>query len=120
VFEEIPVKTAESLIAAMALALCITAHADSPAALDKKANDAHALVGKPVRTEKGERLGKVNDVIVDEAQGKSYAVISYGQNRFAAIPLDRVRSVMKNDTVVLDRSELEKARMSSAPAPAAR
>jgi sporulation protein YlmC with PRC-barrel domain len=104
-------KTAKPLLAALALSLCFSAAnaADSPSSFSKKASDARELVGKTVQTDSGEVLGKVNDVTVDETQGKSYAIISYGKQRFTAVPLDHVRSMVKKDSIVLDRAQLEGA-----------
>jgi sporulation protein YlmC with PRC-barrel domain len=73
------------------------------------ATDARKLVGKTVQTSTGEKLGKVSDVMVDESQGGEYLLISYGDNRFAAVPAARARSMMKKDVLVLDREQLEKA-----------
>jgi sporulation protein YlmC with PRC-barrel domain len=73
------------------------------------AADARKLVGKTVQTASGETLGKVSDVLVDEGQGGQYVLIAYGDKRFAAVPLERARSLMKKDVLVLDRDQLEKA-----------
>jgi sporulation protein YlmC with PRC-barrel domain len=73
------------------------------------ATDARKLVGKTVQTASGEKLGKVSDVLVDETQGGQYVLISYGNKRFAAVPLARARSMMQKDVLVLERDQLEKA-----------
>jgi sporulation protein YlmC with PRC-barrel domain len=82
-----------------------SADASKPAS----AADARKLVGKTVQTASGETLGKVSDVLVDEGQGGQYVLIAYGDKRFAAVPLERARSMMKKDVLVLDRDQLEKA-----------
>jgi sporulation protein YlmC with PRC-barrel domain len=71
--------------------------------------EARKLIGKTIQTPAGESLGKVSDVLLDEAQGRSYVIVAYGQRRFAAIPLDRARAMVRKDVLVLERDQLEKA-----------
>jgi sporulation protein YlmC with PRC-barrel domain len=69
----------------------------------------HELVGANVQTPSGENLGTIHDVVVDTAGGKNFAIIQYGDGKYTAVPVSKVESRMKANTLVLDRSELEQA-----------
>jgi sporulation protein YlmC with PRC-barrel domain len=101
--------TAKFLATVLLMGLSTVALAESPASSNKTATEARQLVGKSVQTPAGEKLGTVKDVMLDESQNSEYAIITYGEQRFAAVPLDRVRSMIQKDTVVLDRAQLEGA-----------
>jgi hypothetical protein len=74
---------------------------------------ATAILGMKVISS-GESLGEVKEVLRDEKGNASYAVISHGSvmgigGKRTAIPWVTVKSMMQDDKLVIDRSQLEEA-----------
>jgi hypothetical protein len=64
------------------------------------APEPRSIVGTIVQTPQGEKLGTVEEVLVDEAGGREFYVLKIGEDRFAAIPKAAV-SVMMRDKVLM-------------------
>jgi hypothetical protein len=77
--------------------------------LSLTAPEPGSLIGTPVQTPQGEKLGAVEDVLVDEARGREFVVLKIGEDRFAAIPKAAVSVMLRDKVLVLDRARLEGA-----------
>jgi hypothetical protein len=82
--------------ATLALAIGMWANAQDPGSTIEK-------------TPQGEKLGTVEEVLVDEAGGREFYVLKIGADRFAAIPKSAVSVMMRDKVLVLDRARLEGA-----------
>lgn len=72
------------------------------------------MVGMKVQMSSGESLGEVKEVLVDAKGDASYAIISHGGvmgvgAKRAAIPWANVQALVKDDKLIMDRSQLEQA-----------
>jgi len=73
-----------------------------------------AIVGMPVETAAGARLGTVKDVIVDGDGHARYAIVSYGGvmglgSRSVALPWESVGEMLQSDRLLVDERQLENA-----------
>jgi sporulation protein YlmC with PRC-barrel domain len=77
------------------------------------AAEAPKLVGLQVVSASGEQLGSVTDVMADSSGAPSYVVIapvpSSGGGASTAIPYSTATSMVRNDTLVMDRAKLDGA-----------
>jgi hypothetical protein len=77
------------------------------------AAEAPKLVGLQVVSASGEQLGSVTDVMADSAGAPSYVVIapvpSSGGGASTAIPYGTATSMIRNETLVMDRAKLDGA-----------
>jgi hypothetical protein len=73
------------------------------------APEPRSVLGTSVQTPQGEKLGTVEEVLVDEAGGREFYVLKIGADRFAAIPKSAVSVMMRDKVLVLDRARLEGA-----------
>jgi sporulation protein YlmC with PRC-barrel domain len=72
------------------------------------------MVGMKVEMSTGENLGEVKEVLFDTRGDASYVVISHGGmmgigSKRTAVPWATVKSVMREDKLIMDRSQLEQA-----------
>jgi sporulation protein YlmC with PRC-barrel domain len=111
--------------ATLALSITMWANAQDPGAAIEKdpakpprneesslsltAPPARSLVGTPVQTPQGEKLGTVEEVLVDEAGGREFVVLKIGEDKFAALPKAAVSVMLRDKVLVLDRARLEGA-----------
>lgn len=65
------------------------------------------VVGLQVQSPQGETLGSVIDVVLDSAHQPEYAVISTGNDTATAVPYATVKSMIRGNKVVVDRTRLE-------------
>jgi sporulation protein YlmC with PRC-barrel domain len=82
------------------------------AVLDKRR--ASTIIGKDVTGQDGATIGEVKDLILDEQGKVTHAVISHGGTaginaRQVAIPWDSVVGMVRNDSIVIDRKQLQSA-----------
>jgi hypothetical protein len=77
--------------------------------LSLTAPPARSLVGTPVQTPQGEKLGTVEEVLVDEAGGREFVMLQIGADKYAALPRSAVSVMMRNRVLILDRARLEGA-----------
>lgn len=74
----------------------------------EKFNKASSLVGMPVQNHRNERLGRIEDVVIDLETGRvSYAVLATDrdldrQQKLVAIPITSLRPARDHDTLMLD------------------
>jgi hypothetical protein len=68
-----------------------------------------SIVGTSVETPQGEKLGTIEEVLVDEAGGREFVVLKIGEDKFAAIPKSAVSVMMRDKVLVLERARLERA-----------
>jgi len=74
-----------------------------------------AIVGMPVESSGGAKLGRVQDVIVDGYGRPAFAILSYGGMvaglwaKHAAVPWETVAEMLDRDKLVVSQSVLENA-----------
>jgi hypothetical protein len=73
------------------------------------APEPRKLVGTPVQTASGEKLGAVEDVMKDEVHGREFVILKIGADKFVTMPLSAVNLMMRDKVLVLERSRLEGA-----------
>jgi hypothetical protein len=73
------------------------------------APEPRSMVGTSVETPQGEKLGTIEEVLVDEAGGREFVVLKIGEDKFAAIPKSAVSVMMRDRVLVLERARLEAA-----------
>jgi sporulation protein YlmC with PRC-barrel domain len=89
------------------------ADAPIPARLDAKWSSA--IVGMPVESFAGVKLGRVQDVIVDGYGRPTFAILSYGGRlaslgaKYTAVPWATVAEMLDRDKLVVNGPVLEKA-----------
>lgn len=94
--------------------------AQAPAAQGAPTRDARAskIIGREVRNASGEKLGEINDLIVDMGSGRlQYAVLSFGGvaglgDKLFAYPVNAFRTSATTDDLVLN---VDKDRLRNAP-----
>jgi sporulation protein YlmC with PRC-barrel domain len=94
--------------------------ATAPAAQSTLARDARAskIIGREVRNAAGDKLGEINDLIVDMGSGRlQYAVLSFGGiaglgDKLFAYPVNAFRTSTTSDDLVLN---VDKDRLRNAP-----
>lgn len=75
---------------------------------------ASKIIGQGIETAKGEMLGEVTDVVLDRTGKVTHALVSYQDSagarpRIAAVPWDALSSMMRGDSIVMERSRLQGA-----------
>jgi sporulation protein YlmC with PRC-barrel domain len=91
------------------------ARANSPTPARFDAKWSSALVGMPVESVAGEKLGRVQDVIVDGYGRPTFAILSYGGRmaglgaKYTAVPWETVAELLDRDRLVVNQPVLEKA-----------
>jgi sporulation protein YlmC with PRC-barrel domain len=75
---------------------------------------ASKIIGKGIESSKGEMLGEVKDVVLDRSGKVTHALVSYqgsagARLRVAAVPWDALSSMMRGDSIVMERSRLQGA-----------
>jgi hypothetical protein len=73
------------------------------------APEPRKLLGTPVQTASGEKLGVIEEVMKDEAAGREFVILRIGADQYTAMPLSAVNFLMRDNVLVLDRSRLEGA-----------
>lgn len=74
-----------------------------------------AIVGMPVESSGGVKLGRVQEVIVDGYGRPAFAILSYGAMvaglgaKYAAVPWETVAEMLDRDKLVVNQLALEKA-----------
>jgi hypothetical protein len=74
-----------------------------------------AIVGMPVESSSGAKLGRVQEVIVDGYGRPAFAILSYGGivaglgAKYAAVPWETVAEMLDRDRLVMSQSVLERA-----------
>jgi sporulation protein YlmC with PRC-barrel domain len=106
-------KTLQWLSIVAALSLASLSYADQGETGTRDVS-GQTLVGAQVQTSEGEALGEVTAVIADERGYARYAVISHGGImgfgvKRSAVPWAAVQSVLRNDTLIMQRAHIEKA-----------
>ena len=87
----------------------------SVAGAPMKANKATGLIGMPVKNQNDEKLGEIEDLVVDLQSGKvSYAVLDAGgvlKDKLFAVPLSAFTSSADHSYLILhaDKSKMETA-----------
>jgi sporulation protein YlmC with PRC-barrel domain len=107
-------KTLQWLSIVAALSLASAPYTDARDSSGTRDVSGQTLIGTKVQTLNGEALGEVTAVIADERGYARYAVISYGGIigfgiKRTAVPWATVQSVLQNDKLTMDRSQIEKA-----------
>lgn len=110
------------ICAAAAIAIVNAAYAQAPvennpadpprneeSSVSLTAPEPKKLIGTPVQTESGEKLGAVEDVLTDEAGGREFVILKIGADRYTAMPISAVNLMMRDKVLVLDRKQLESA-----------
>lgn len=74
---------------------------------------ASRLIGTEVVSPAGEMLGKVKDVVLDRSGRATHALVAYtasgNRQRLTAVPWTMVMATLRGDTIVIERSRLERA-----------
>ena len=73
-----------------------------------------AIIGLPVESSAGEKLGRVQDVVVDGYGHSTFAILSYrgtseSGTKYAAVPWNTVAEMLDRDRLVVDHPMLQKA-----------
>jgi len=85
---------------------------------DRSTLSASTLIGDTVVNRKGEKLGKIEDLMIEPEQGRvSYAVLSFGGflgvgDKLFAVPMQAMKLLPEDRKVVLD---VDKERLKNAP-----
>src|SRR4030095_7556120 len=85
--------------------------------LPRELHRASEIIGKKVENEQGENLGKIEDIVLDESQGRIvYAVLSFGGvlglgDKLFAIPWNALKENPEKKCCLLsvDKEKLRKA-----------
>jgi sporulation protein YlmC with PRC-barrel domain len=73
-----------------------------------------AIIGMPVESSTGQKLGRVQDVIVDGYGHSAFAILSYrgtsaSGTKYAAVPWNTVADMLDRDRLVVDHPVLQNA-----------
>jgi hypothetical protein len=66
------------------------------------------LIGTPVQTPAGEKLGTIEQVLKDEVAGREFVMLKVGDS-YTAMPAAAVSLMMQGKVLVVDRAQLEGA-----------
>jgi sporulation protein YlmC with PRC-barrel domain len=90
-------------------------HEGRPAGSGLDAKWLSALVGMPVESRAGAKLGRVQDVIVDGYGHPAFAILSYGAMvaglgaKYVAVPWDTVAEMLDRDRLVVSPEIIQSA-----------